>query len=352
MKIKAVGQEILGKLKTVFGFFKAAGEEWLEDKALRQAAALAFYSIFSLAPLLVIAIALAGFVFGEQAVEGEIVAQLEEFVGYEGALFIENMLRQARFTEAGLWPTLLSLGTMFFGALVIFSALQDALNQIWGVERRPEAGLVYTIKRRALAFLMILIMGVLLMGVILLSTTFTVLRGYWDRWFEIELGFWAYTDTVVALIFFTGIFAVTYKLLPDVEMGWRDVFVGALMTALLFMVGEYGISTYLAFTSVGSIFGAAGTLAVLLIWIYYSWTVVLMGAEMTQVWARRYGGGIRPGNNAMLLVDRTKKIRGGKLKVIRETEEGKIEVVALEDLEEDDEDDKQRQGESSTPGGD
>lgn len=350
MKIKAWRKEFKARFLTIFGFFRASIEEWLEDKAMRQAAALAFYSIFSLAPLLVIAIAVAGFVFGEQAVQGEIVTQLEDFVGREGAIFVENMLRQVRITESGVTATVISLGTMFFGALVIFSALQDALNTIWGVERAPEAGIVYTIKRRALAFSMILLLGILLLAALLTSTVLSILKVVSDEWFEDQLGLWAYGDTVVIFLFLTLVFSVMYKILPDVEMLWRDVIVGAVMTSLLFMLGEYAIGTYLAFSSVGSIFGAAGTLAVLLLWIYYSWSVVLMGAEMTQVWARRYGGGIQPGANAMLLVDRTRKIRGGRIKVIRESKEGEIEAVTLDELDEMEEEDAEVEADGSDSG--
>ena len=326
MKIKEIGKALHRRTRQVVGFFRASIIEWLEDKAMRQAAALAFYSIFSLAPLLVISIAVAGFFFGEQAVEGEIVAQLTDFVGYEGAVFIESMLRAARDTGTGLGPTLISLGTMFFGALIIFSALQDALNMIWGVRPHPDMGIWYTVKQRALAFLMILFLGLLLLGSLLVSTGLTIIEAYWDQWFDVDptLGLWAYTDRLVSLVFFTGIFGVVYKLLPDVRMAWKDVWLGAFMTSVLFMVGEFGVSTYLAFTSVGSVFGAAGTLAVLLLWIYYSWTIVLMGAEMTQVWARKYGSGIRPGKNAVLRVDTTRKVVGGRIKVVRESESADV----------------------------
>ncbi len=310
MEIKEIAGTVGARIKGIAGFFKESFLQWLQDNALRQAAALAFYSVFSIAPLLVITIAVAGFFFGEAAVEGEVVAHIEEFVGREGAVLIENMLRQTQLGQGGVGATLLSLGLMFFGALVIFSALQDALNQIWGVQKAPSAGILYSIKRRLFAFVMILIVGILLLLALVASTALTVVEAYWERWFEFDptFGLWAQADTVVFLLFFTGLFGVVYKFLPDVQMAWRDVWLGAFMTALLFLLGDAVITLYLTYTSVGSVFGAAGTLAVVLTWVYYSWMIILMGAEMTQVWAREHGRGIRPGKNAVFLMDVTKPV--------------------------------------------
>ncbi len=313
MNIKQRARSVGEKMRPVGAFLKASFEEWTEDKALRHAAALAYYSIFSLAPLLVIGIAVAGFFFGEQAVKGEIVEQLQDFIGTEGAVFIENMIAQAGETGAGLWATIISVATMLFGALIIFSALQDVLNMIWGVEPEPDTGLGYTIRRRLLAFLMILVFGALMLGVLLASAALTLAQAYWEAWFGTEWEVWAFTDQVIWLVFFTGIFALIYKILPDVRMAWKDVWVGAIMTSVLFTVGVYAISVYIAYSGVGTIFGAAGTLAVILVWVYYSWTIVLVGAEMTQVWARRFGDGIRPGPKAMLRVDRTEHVKEGRV---------------------------------------
>lgn len=310
MEIKRRAASVARKMRPIGVFFKASIGEWIEDRALRHAAALAYYSIFSLAPLLVIAIAVSGFFFGEQAVEGEIVTQLQDFIGSEPAAFIENMLREVRATGTGLGPTLISVGTMLFGALVIFSALQDVLNMIWGVQPNPDAGIGYTIRRRALAFLMILCFGVAMVGAFVGSAMVTLAEAYWEDWFGVEWQVWTFADQLVWLIFFTVLFGVIYKILPDVQMAWRDVWVGAFMTSLLFTIGIFAISTYIAYSGVGTVFGAAGTLAVILVWIYYSWVIVLMGAEMTQVFAKRFGHGITPGPNAMLRVNAQKMVTG------------------------------------------
>lgn len=302
-------EPVTRRVRPVGVFLKVAVKEWSEDKALRHAAALAYYSIFSVAPLLVIAIAVAGFFFGEQAVEGEIVAQLQDFIGTEGAVFIENMLREVRETGRGLWATIISVATMLFGALVIFAAVQDVLNMIWGVRPAPESGLWYTIRRRLLAFLMILLFGAAVLGTLLISSGLTIAQAFWVDWFGVDLEIWGLADQAVWLVFFTVIFGIIYKLLPDVQMAWRDVWIGAFMTGVLFSVGLYAISSYIAYSGVGTVFGAAGTLAVLLVWIYYSWIIVLMGAEMTQVWARRFGKGISPGPNAVLRVRTTESVR-------------------------------------------
>ncbi len=345
MKIKQRLVSVGKPARKIGGFLVASVREWSEDRALRHAAALAYYSIFALAPLLVIAIALAGFFFGEQAVEGEIVTQLQDYVGTEVAVFIENMLREVRQTGTGLWPTIISIGTTLFGALVIFSALQDVLNMIWGVQPDPDTGIWYTIRRRALAFAMILLFGALVMAAFLFSTAFSVAETYWEQWFGVELDVWGLSDQVVWLVFFTAAFSLIYKFLPDVKMAWRDLWAGAFMTSLLFTVGIYAISTYLAYSGVANVFGAAGTLVVLLVWIYYSWIIVLMGAEMTQVWARRFGHGIKPGKNAQLRVQATRTVKGKVTKsgVEEDEEEDKEEVEQA--LREDGEDDEERRDE-------
>lgn len=311
MKSKELGTRLWQVIKEIAKFLRISVQEWIEDKALRHAAALAFYSIFSLAPLLVISIALAGFFFGEAAVQGEIVGQLQDVVGPEQARFVEEMLRQTREPGSGLLATLISAGTTLFGALVVFSALQDALNQIWGVEPAKDMGIVYTIRRRFFAFTIVLLLGAVIFASLLVRTILSAIRSYAGEFFDWELAttLWAYSDQAVFLISFTALFGVIYKLLPDVQMAWRDVWLGALLTSVLFQLGRYVVSSYLAISSVGSIFGAAGTLAVFLTWIYYTWMIVLVGAEMTQVYARDYGRGVSPGENAVFRADR--RIRNG-----------------------------------------
>lgn len=292
MEIKALKQRIVNRGRPFFMFIWESFQAWNEDHALRLAAALAFYSVFSMAPLLVIAIAGAGFVFGEAAVQGEIVSQIEGFVGTEGALFIEDMLRRVRETEAGFKATVISLATMIFGSIAVFNALQDTLNMIWRVRKDPNTGMLYTLKRRMISFGMILVFGVILIVSLIASSILAALGAYFQEWISIPFSLVRALDLMVWFGFFTLLFGAIYKLLPDVEIAWKDVWVGAAMTSLLFGIGKWGISTYLGQSSVGSIFGAAGTFVVILIWIYYSWVIVFFGAEMTQVYAQKYGSGI------------------------------------------------------------
>ncbi|WP_230470402.1 YihY/virulence factor BrkB family protein [Lujinxingia vulgaris] len=300
MKIKERALQALDPIMPFLSFMGQAFREWSDDKALRLAAALAFYSVFSMAPLLVIGIAVAGLAFGEAAVQGQVVGELEEFVGLEAAKFIEDMLRGVRINETGLGATLISLGTMLFGALAIFAALQDALNMIWRVQADPDKGILYLIKRRLLAFSMVIFFGLLLMGSLLVGSIFAIVEAYFAYLITTPVWVWRLGDSLVWLIFFTAVFGAMYKVLPDVKMAWRDVWVGAAMTSMLFGLGKFAISTYLGRSGVGSVFGAAGTLAVILMWIYYSWVIVLFGAELTQVWARRVGSGIAPGPGAVV----------------------------------------------------
>jgi membrane protein len=292
MEIKIITQKIIRRVRPLVTFFWESFRAWSDDHAMRLAAALAFYTVFSMAPLLVIAIAVAGFIFGEAAVQGEIVSQIEDFVGIEGALFIEEMLRRVRETGTGLRATLISLATTIFGSIAVFNALQDTLNMIWRVHRDPSRGILYTIKRRLLSFAMLLVVGFILILSLIASSVLAAVGGYFQDLIAIPFSLVRTLDWLVWFGFFTLLFGAIYKLLPDVEIAWKDVWVGAAMTSLLFGVGKWAISTYLGQSTIGSVFGAAGTFVVILIWVYYSWVIVFFGAEMTQTYSRRYGSGI------------------------------------------------------------
>ncbi|MFU8804904.1 MAG: YihY/virulence factor BrkB family protein [Bradymonadaceae bacterium] len=298
MEIKSLKRKIVTRAGPFVGFVWESMREWLDDKALRLAAALAFYSVFSMAPLLVIAIAVAGFFFGEAAVQGEIVGQIEDFVGTEGALFIEEMLRRVREIEAGFTATAISLATMVIGSLAVFNALQDTLNMIWGVKKDESKGILYTLKRRLVSFCMILVFGLILMVSLVASSVLAALGMYFQDLVAMPFSLLRALDWLVWFGFFTVLFAAIYKLLPDVYITWKDVWVGAVMTSLLFSLGKFAISTYLGQSSVGSIFGAAGTFVVILFWIYYSWAIVFFGAELTQVYSRKFGSGLGPAARA------------------------------------------------------
>jgi membrane protein len=268
---------------------KRTYREWGEDRCLRLGAALAYYTVFSLAPLLVLVIAGIGFVFGEQAAEGQILAQLEGMLGSEGAAGVQEMIRNANQPAQGLVATAVGLVTMAVGASTVFGELQDAMNQVWDVRPDPAQGWLAYLKARVTSFSMILVVGFLLLVSLVLSAAVSAL----DAWLAgVFPGADVLARVVNLLVSFgvvTFLFALIFKYLPDTTIAWRDVWVGAAGTALLFAVGKELIGLYLGRTSATSVYGAAGSLVVVLLWVYYSSQILFFGAEFTQVWCRTRG---------------------------------------------------------------
>ena len=285
-------------VKSIFRLFKEAFAEWQEDKASLLAAALAYYTVFSITPLLTIAISIAGAVFGQEAARGEIVQQIDSLVGQQGAQAIQTAIVNADRPQLGGIASIISLVVLFIGASGVFAQLQQALNTVWNVKPKANEGIWGFIRKRLLSFGMVLAIGFLLLVSLVLSAMLSgigklginVLPGSTQIWQVVNF---ALSFGSVALLF-----ALIYKLLPDVEIRWKDVVVGSVVTALLFTIGKFLIGLYLGKGSLGSAYGAAGSLVVFLAWVFYSAQILLFGAELTQVYARRYGRKIRPDRHA------------------------------------------------------
>lgn len=278
------GKVIGGLLReTAVGFSKRNGSTL--------AAAIAYQTLFSIAPLLVIAVAVAGWVFGEQAVAGELVSQIEGVVGPETAVLIQNLISSASQGSSGTIATFISVIIMFFGASGLFGQIKVALNQIWDVAPPPTEtglqGVIQAVKSKLLAFLLVILIGVLLLVLLAVTTVLSALGGYLSGWWV--GGLLPVLNNVVLIGATAVLFAIIFRILPDAEVAWRDVGLGALVTAVLFGLGEYLIGLYLSRTSAGSTYGAAGSLVVALLWVYYSAQIFLFGAEFTQVYANKFG---------------------------------------------------------------
>lgn len=298
------------RAKAVLELFKETFMEWSEDKAPRLAAALAYYALFSLAPLLIIVIAIAGVLFGEQAVSGQIFAQIQGIVGPEAARAIQDMVANADQPATGLVAGVVGLATILLGASGLFGQLQDALNTIWEVAPKPGRGIMATVRERFISFTMVLGVGFLLLISGVLSAAVTAVGpslGNVVGGSSIPL---RVLDVLISFVVITVLFAMIYRILPDVDIAWGDVWIGAAMTSLLFALGKYAISFYLAHSSTASSYGAAGSLVVMLVWIYYSAQILLLGAEFTQVYAHRYGKEIRPADNAVALTEEARAEQG------------------------------------------
>lgn len=281
-------------VKKHLGLLKESFEEWKEDDALQWGAALAYYSIFSIAPLLLITISVAGLLFGRAAVEGRLIEEIGGVVGPQAAEAIQTMVANASTSGSGVWGTILGVVMMLVGASAAFAHLQKSLNHLWNVEPKPGSGWRLMVRQRVAALGMVLVVALLLLTALVLSAAVSALGSYAQQLLPMPAWVLGLIDLVVSMAVITLLFAAIYKVLPDVEIAWREVWVGAAMTAFLFVLGKLAIGFYLGHSSVASSYGAAGSLVVLLVWIFYSSQLVFFGAELTQVWARRRGTRIEP----------------------------------------------------------
>jgi membrane protein len=262
--------------------------EWTKDRASRKGAALAFYTVFSLAPILILSIAIAGLFFGEQAARGEIYDQVKGLLGNEAAAAVQAMIQNANKPGAGVLATLIGFGTLFIGATTALAELKDGLDQIWNAPPEKTSGFFYFLRKRLLSVGLILSLGFLLLVSLVLSAVISALARSWGP--RDATGLVLQTlNFVFSFGLVTLLFAMIYKILPAVYIAWRDVVVGAVITALLFSIGKWLIGLYLGNSAVASTYGAAGSVILVLIWVYYSAQIFLLGAEFTKVYAHRYG---------------------------------------------------------------
>jgi membrane protein len=282
---------------------------WTEDNAFRLAAALAYYAVFSLAPLLIIAIAVAGAVFGPRAAQGEAMGQIQGLIGPGGAEAVRAMLLNAHQPGTGVAASLLGLLSLIFGATGVFVSLQDGLNTVWQVKPKPTNLVLGFLRQRLHTFTLVLGVGFLLLVSLVISAAISAAGAYLDSRFGSPI-VWQGVNLVISLAVVTLLFAMIFKLLPDVRIRWRDVWVGAAVTAVLFTAGKFLIGMYIGRGSFTSIYGAAGSLVLILAWVYYSSLILFFGAEFTQVYANRYGVSIRPAANAEPLTPEARAQQG------------------------------------------
>ena len=265
---------------------KQSGIAWVEDRAPSMGAALAFYSAFALAPLLIIVIAVAGAAFGPDAARGAIAGQLTGLVGAPAAQAIQDLLTAAQETTSGLSATIVGLVTMLVGATTLLVELQDDLDYIWKAPRRPGSGLLSILRARVLSLAMMLAIGFLLLVSLVLSGAIEAFGAYSESYFPGAARLLPIWNIVFSLCAITVLFAMLYKWLPNVPIAWKDVWIGAFITAALFTLGRIAIGIYLGRSAIASAYGAAGTLVVLLLWLYYSAQVFLLGAELTCIYSK------------------------------------------------------------------
>ena len=274
-------------IKIIFSLIAKTYDQFLDDKGFKMAAALSFYSAFSLTPLLIIIIAIAGFIFGEEAVRGQIVVQIQDLIGRDGAVLIETMIKGASAPSKGIFAAVFSIVVLILGSLGIFLELQESLNITWGVEQRPGRGIKGILKNRFSSFSMVISTSFILLVSLIVNAALAALQNYIGARFYIAtimIG----VNFLISFSVITMLFALIFKYLPDIIIRWRFVFMGAIITSLLFSIGKFAIGTYLGSSTYSSTYGAATSLVILLMWIYYSGLILYFGAEFTQVYTKKY----------------------------------------------------------------
>ncbi|WP_374951671.1 YihY/virulence factor BrkB family protein [Mucilaginibacter sp.] len=294
-------------MKTIFNFFKEVFSGFTDDKALKFSASLSYYTVFSIAPFLAIIISVSGFFFNKQAIQGELYPQIHELVGDSAAIQIQDMITNIHLSGNSFFAAAISLLVLIAGATGIFVEIQDSINHIWGLKSKPKRGLIKMLLNRLISFSLIVSLGFLLMVSLLLNTLVNALS---KQLLRLLPGNGVYVvDAVnnsVMFILISLLFGIIFKVLPDARIKWKDVMVGAITTAILFMIGKFAIGFYLGHSNMGNIYGTAGSIIIVMLWVYYSAVILYFGAEFTKVYAKHYGGEIRPNDYAVWI--QTKEI--------------------------------------------
>lgn len=283
-----------------FGVVRNAIKLWLERNAFSYAGSLAFYTLFSLAPVIIIAVTVIGLVLGEEAATGQIVEQLEGTMGKGAAEAIQSAVAQSRIQESGLLPSLLGVGALLVGATTVFGQMQFSLNTLWGVTARPSANSAWIfIKKRFLSLTVVVSIGFIFLVSLALGVVVKAMLSAADNLMPFVGLLTSGVEFLVSLVVVIALFATIFKVLPDVVLSWRDVLVGAVVTAILFVIGRTAIAMYLAHTATASTYGAAGSVVVILLWVYYSSLILLFGAAFTKCHLLATGRSVTPRNTAV-----------------------------------------------------
>jgi membrane protein len=305
-------------IKNAWDILKDTFQSFSDDKVVKLSGSLAYSTVFSMGPLLVVLISLCSIFLGREAVEGKIYKYLEAFLGHDSAIQLQDIVRKA--AVSGHSYVAITVGVIFLllGATSVFGEIQDSINGIWGIKPKPKKGWLKIIKNRILSFSVIVSLGFLLLVSLAITSLIDGFSDHLKRLFpDVAIVLFYIVNQVVTLIVVTLIFGVIFKVLPDARIKWKDIVIGAIVTALLFMAGKFGISFYISKSNVGSTYGAAGSLIVVLLWIYYSSMILYLGAELTKSIAVKYGSPIHPNNYAVTIKE--VEVETGK-KTIQEKE--------------------------------
>ncbi len=288
------------KIKSAYHYIKQVFTEFIEDDILKYSASLAYYTIFSIAPVLIVIISICGAIFGKQAIQNQLYGQINELVGTKAAIQIQDTIANIHLTGNNIFATIVGIIILLVGATGIFGEVQDSLNKIWGLRIKARKTWWKLIINRLLSFSIIICIGFVMMVSLVLNALISAFGNFLSRYFsEFSVIFLQITDSVLTFIITTFLFSLMFKILPDAKIKWKDVFIGGLITSVFFTVGKLGIGYYLGSSSISTVYGAAGSVMIIMVWVYYSSIILYLGAEFTKVYAKLYGGKIVPNEYAV-----------------------------------------------------
>ncbi len=290
------------KLRYWWHIVRDSGKLWVECNAFNHSGSLAFYTLFSLAPTVIIAVAVIGLVLGEDAAQGQIVAQFQDVMGTEAATLVENAVSRSRVEASGIFPAMAGIIALMVGATTVFAQMQYSLNTLWGVHPKPSRNSLFLfIQKRFFSLMVVVAIGFIMLVSLVLGVALRASLEFGSGFLPAQEMLINGAETVVSFLVVTLLFATIFKVLPDVVLKWRHVLLGGVITALLFSLGRFGISAYLAYTAPASAYGAAGAVVLILMWVYYSSLILLFGAAFTKVHLQARGEEIVPRNTAVLV---------------------------------------------------
>ena len=288
------------KIKNIYTYLKQVFTEFAEDNILKYSASLAYYTVFSLAPVLIVIISICGVLFGKEAIQGHIYGQIKGLVGNDAAVQIQETIKNIHLTGHNIFATIISIIVLLIGATGIFGEVQDSLNKIWGLRIKTKKTWWKLIINRLLSFSLILCIGFVMMVSLLLNALVSAFGTFLARYFsEFSVILVQLTDNVLTFIVTTFLFSLMFKVLPDAKIKWKDVLIGGLITSVFFTLGKLTIGYYLGSSNIASVYGAAGSIMIIMVWVYYSSIILYLGAEFTKVYAKLHGGKIYPNEYAI-----------------------------------------------------
>ena len=291
------------KKVNIYKLLKTTGNQFLGDHGIKLSASLSYYTIFALLPLIIVVMSIIGFFFGHDATQGKIYGQIHETVGSAAAIEIQDIIKKIEAAHHTFAGTIVGIIILILGATGVFEEIQDSINFIWCIKAKPKNGWLKIIMNRLLSFGLVVSLGFVLLVSLLVNSIMDLFNDRLQFLFaDATLQILYFVNMIMMFLIITVMFAVIFKVLPDAKIKWKDSFIGACFTAFLFMIGKFVIGYYIASSNLDATYGAAATLMIVLLWVYYSSVILFFGAEFTQVYATHYGGGVKPYDTAVFIV--------------------------------------------------